>query len=298
MLDQARCIVCPDGGDLVLWSSGDPSPLSAQPHLFSCTAPAAWRHQLYRCRGCGLVLANPRLPSQDLTRLYREMEDPDYVTETPWRRMTADRVMARLETYLSPGRLLDAGCFTGVLLEAAQDRGWETVGVEPSHWAAAIAEKNKLTVLNCTLEEAGLPDGSFDAIVLADVIEHVVAPNETLKVVHRLLKPGGVLWMTTPNVESLLARVMGRRWYGFSLAHLYYFSPRSLSLLLARSGMEPRDLSTYGRWFTLEYWLSRASCYGPLFSLPAWLLARLGGGQRPIYLDLRDQMQVFARKHA
>src|SRR5688572_24129227 len=88
------------------------------------------------CDGCGLVRLSPRQSWEFLEDAYRESEDPLYMTEAPSRTATARAMLKLVERHVKPGRILDAGCGPGMLLDAAKSRGWSPTGVELCRWAA------------------------------------------------------------------------------------------------------------------------------------------------------------------
>ena len=94
--------------------------------------------------------------------------------------------------------ILDVGCAFGTFLRLAANRGWAAKGVEISGFASEIArERGGLEVFNGELSAAPFPEASFDAITFWDVVEHVSWPFDALVSAYRLLRPGGVLLLTT-----------------------------------------------------------------------------------------------------
>lgn len=136
----------------------------------------------------------------------------------------------------SPGHLLDVGCGNGLFLMRARDAGWSTLGLEPDPIAANVAREAGVAVVEGTLDEIET-DLTFDVVSASHVIEHVHDPQQFLRRIYSILKPGGTLWVATPNIRS-----MGHAWYGSAWRglepprHLVLFSKNSLRTLLTDSG--------------------------------------------------------------
>ncbi|MBW3534386.1 MAG: class I SAM-dependent methyltransferase [Gemmatimonadetes bacterium] len=142
---------------------------------------------------------------------------------------------------LAPGRrLLEVGFGNGQLLAQARDGGWEIAGTELSEAQVAPGRARGLDVAAGDLVRDGLYlDRRFDAAVLIEVVEHLPDPTETLRGVAERLVPGGVLYVTTPNVGALSRRLLGGRWSVFDREHVTLMGPRALKALLRRSGFRP-----------------------------------------------------------
>lgn len=145
-------------------------------------------------------------------------------------------------------RLLDVGCSTGAFLMTARKLGFAAEGVEPSVDAATTARNAGLPVFTGFLEEAKFADAIFDAITLIEVIEHLRDPRVLLAECLRIMKPGGILLVTTPNAASWTASAMGAGWDGFSLyamgGHISFFSPETIRTMARRSGFEMARIET------------------------------------------------------
>jgi 2-polyprenyl-3-methyl-5-hydroxy-6-metoxy-1,4-benzoquinol methylase len=134
------------------------------------------------------------------------------------------------------GRLLDVGCGNGVFLLRAKAAGWEVLGVEPDPIAAATARQSGLEVHAGTMDTFD-ETPSFNVVTSSHVIEHVHDPAGFLNQMFRLLRVGGMLWLATPNAQSLGHRRFGRAWRGLEPPrHLAIFSARALRTLLAEAG--------------------------------------------------------------
>jgi 2-polyprenyl-3-methyl-5-hydroxy-6-metoxy-1,4-benzoquinol methylase len=158
------------------------------------------------------------------------------------------RILALLDKPPRDVRLLDVGSSSGALLMTARALGIAAEGVEPSAEAAETARRAGLKVFTGFLEAAGFPDSAFDAVILMEVIEHLREPRPMLAQCRRVLKPGGILLITTPNVASWTASTMGARWDGFSLmamgGHVSFFSPGSIRTISERTGFEAVRIDT------------------------------------------------------
>lgn len=253
--------------------------------------------QVVRCLGCGLVYTNPRPLPQVIAGGYRTSVDPAYVSEDSSRSINAHMSLHVLRRFAKGGRLLDVGCNTGFFLNAAR-LDFEVHGVEPSEWASDFARSRlRLDVVTGTLDQAGFPPGSFDVVTMNDVVEHFTDPQRALQQVAALLRPGGHLYLVTPDIRSLSARVLRGRWWGLRPAHLYYFSPETLARMLRQAGFEVVLRKRYGRIFTWGYWLSRLASYPAPVRVPvAALVKALGLESKFLYLDTRDSMEVVARR--
>lgn len=128
------------------------------------------------------------------------------------------------------GRILDVGCGSGQFLAQMQDLGWEVMGVEPNSEAARIAEgQYGLKVYQETFDKAPLPENNFDAITMNHVIEHLSDPVSALRKCVRLLRPGGILVVITPHLESLGHKLLKKFWQCFDTPrHFYLFSLQTL----------------------------------------------------------------------
>jgi SAM-dependent methyltransferase len=140
------------------------------------------------------------------------------------------------------GRLLDVGCGSGAFLAQMSALGWRTEGIDPDPAAVAGARKAGVSVTQGTLDDLEPAEhaGAFDAITLSHVIEHLHDPAGNMRRINLLLRPGGLLWIATPNLEALGLRRFGRDWLGLDPPrHLVLFTRASLERLLRSAGLEP-----------------------------------------------------------
>jgi len=217
--------------------------------------------RILRCRSCGFGFRQGRSSPQELRDLYRQMDPNVYESEMQGRDRTARKHMKIVERHVRPGRILDVGCASGLFLHRALKSGWDITGVEPSEalYSEARIRLGGKGQLECTtLEEAGLQTG-FDAVTLWDVLEHVPDPRGFLRLCRGLLKHGGYLFLNVPDLDSLEARVLGRRWPLLLPEHLNYFNGDSLRACGERVGFVPVRLGRRRAIFSVKYVAYRAA---------------------------------------
>jgi SAM-dependent methyltransferase len=292
--DPERCRIC--GGALVLARRGRtaaPLPAGFAP---SCHSPGA-HGDLYRCYECGVV-QQPSLPRGGrLLELYREMSDDDYLAEEPGRRRTAGRLLDLLAPHVARGRLLDVGSGHGLLVDEARKRGYAAEGLELSRTAARHArEQLGLTVREIPLEDAGLDSERFDAIVLADVLEHMDDPVGTLERCEELLAPGGALMVVTPDATSFTARLAGARWWALLPSHTCLLPRATLRELIAARGLILTEDVPLVRSFSASYWVQGLAERGGPGGAAMRALAGRVPADTTLSLSLGDERVVLARR--
>jgi SAM-dependent methyltransferase len=227
------------------------------------------------------------------------MEDEKYVKEAAGRRAAARLILKNLAKYKKGGKLLDIGCATGFLLDEARKQGWEVYGVEFSNWAVKYAREklNLPNVTQGTLKEANFSKGFFDAIIMTDVIEHLVDPKATLDEIRQLLRPNGIFCCTTPDIDSTISKMLKAKWWGINQAHLFYFNRKTLEEIFAATGFFPIKMNSHARTFSLGYWFSNFAAYKPSMKFLVNFLDRHPRmASFAICLDLGDQLVAFARR--
>lgn len=156
------------------------------------------------------------------------------------------------------GRLLDVGCGNGGFLWLARQAGWECRGLDFDEGAIAACRARGLDAQVGSVETLAPDEGCYDVITMSHVIEHVHDPVTTLAAVHRLLVPGGMLWLDTPNLDSLGHARFGPAWRDLDPPrHLMLFSQGSLERSLRQTGFQGlrqrwRGMSTFDVYATSE----------------------------------------------
>jgi dolichol-phosphate mannosyltransferase len=272
-----------------------------------------YRH--VRCRACGLVFVNPAPTAAEFDAIYQDPryfanhnEWPygynDYFAEREFYVALFDRRVRQIEQALGVAsghgrRLLDVGCAAGFLLEAARERGWSVAGVEVSRHAVEFAREHlgQEPIHNGDLESARFQEAAFDCITMLDVIEHASDPVRLLREAARVLKPGGVLLLSAPNVASLSARVARRRWFHFKRDHVLFFSERTLRGALDGAGLACIALGRNGKMVSLNYLFARTKTYVPLLGkLLLSTAGRLAVSRRLFYDSWTGELLALCRK--
>lgn len=223
----------------------------------------------------------------------------DYAADRAPLREKAERLLPALERHGAVGRLLDVGCAFGYTLAVAQERGWSVTGVEP---APAVRERTARELgvrVEPDLPAARFPDASFEAVTLWDVIEHLPDPRAALLEVARILAPGGLCSVVTPDGGSLAARLLGARWEERQKMpeHIFFFDRPSLSTLLRSCGFEPLEWGTVGKRMSLDETLARLAPAAPrVLGLLRRAARPLGARRLVAYFDPRWKMAVVARR--
>ena len=233
--------------------------------------------RIVRCKHCGLIYNNPRLDYKSLEKIYSkeyfviEATVPgvdykayaNYIEEEPIIIRSMNARMKKVESFAKhKGRLLDIGCAAGFSLLAAQKRGWEAEGIEYSEFCVNYARSRGLKVHQGTLESFVGNEESLDAITMWDYLEHSPNPLRDLRICFSLLKKGGVILLSIPNVDSWSFKLLKKKWIGFkNIEHLYFFSRKTLVKLAHMAGLNMEDCFYHGKYVSLSFFLSRVQYY-------------------------------------
>lgn len=209
---------------------------------------------LLRCAGCGQLVSQvsaarywetmAQFDRADFNQpAGRELERRFQVA-----RRRLDRIAGLLGKPPQDVRLVDVGCSRGHFVAAAAKLGFQAEGVEPAPYIAAAAQSAGIRVHQGLLEEQQFPGESFDALTLFEVVEHLREPLLLLRECRRVLKPDGVLVISTGNSASWTVTAMGARWDYFHIAqdggHISFFNPGAMRRLAANGGFTVERIET------------------------------------------------------
>ena len=216
-----------------------------------------------KCNCCGLVFSNPQADVATLENYYSSSywedkwpqalrSDQESVAQAV---AYQDREVQRLMQYAKGGRVLEVGSGTGGFLSAARNRGFEPYGVELSTSGVEHSRQvHGLTnIIQGTVEEGKFESSSFDVVFTWHVIEHVLDLDGFVREIHRVLRPGGLLWIGTENYQNATHYLdkMGRLIKGCappfatSSEHTFVFTRKTLSDVLRRRGFEVISCEAY-----------------------------------------------------
>jgi predicted TPR repeat methyltransferase len=250
-----------------------------------------------RCEACGHASLTEMPSEAALAAAYAEASDEASVEEEAGQLETARRSLQRIERFISPGTLVDIGCWTGSFVAAAGARGWTASGIEPSVWAVDQARARGLDVRLADLTQPGIEPATMRCVVMCDVIEHLLDVSDAIGAAVTMLQSGGLLYLTTPDAGGRLPRLMGQRWWSILPMHVQYFTRDSMRRLLERHGLRVVDAASHPKVFTARYYAGRLSGYAPrLAAAGVGITRRIGLDERLIAPDFRDRMQVLAIK--
>lgn len=268
---------------------------------FRCTSVGYGSHaQIVRCNRCGYIYANPRWSDDHLLDAYTAVEDSTYVEERQGRELTFTRHLEAMEKRIGKanGRsLLDVGAYVGIFVETARNAGWNAMGVEPSNWAAQLAQQDGIPVICGTQDSPELADKTFDVITMWDVIEHVDDPSAEMEKAYQMLNPGGWLVVHTMDVDSLAAKLLKSRWPWYMDMHIHYFSQRTMRQMLEKNGYSVVWSGVQGRFLTMSYLGTRvAAWHTGLGRIVTTIIDGLGLGKTAVPINFGDLFTVYARK--
>jgi 2-polyprenyl-3-methyl-5-hydroxy-6-metoxy-1,4-benzoquinol methylase len=265
---------------------------------------AARGHWIARCGGCGFVQLERRPTADELSAVYTEtyFKKARYHLDEAARREQERRIDLIKSQRVRPGaRVLDVGCAAGDFVIAAE-RTYAVWGIDPSPHAIATA-KNRHPAAAERLHVGGagdapVPDNSFDAVTLWDVVEHLDDPVTVLRAASAKLKPGGLLFLSTPNVDTVVAKLMGPRWaFMTPPEHIGFYSRATLQALLGRCGFLETDWRTCGKWINLGFLAYKARRVFPELIPRGLVDALLDGrtGRTVLYIPTGDIQYVAAK---
>jgi 2-polyprenyl-3-methyl-5-hydroxy-6-metoxy-1,4-benzoquinol methylase len=257
--------------------------------------------RIVRCRACALVYVNPRLTMRALTALYdaQAISPTDYYVRTE--REDARSFDARLrliERHRPVGSLLDLGCGPGTFSQVARARGWRTRGLDLNAASVARCHALGLDVVCGAFPNPAFAGATFDAVVMNDFLEHLTDPAGAVAVARELLAPEGVLFVTTPNIGSTVARLTGRRWLHLKPnEHIVYFDSGTIRALLTRAGFRVEYLRSVGRVRNLAVAVDKLALIGRLPArLARLLMPRVIAERVSFVLNPGDEMAIVARR--
>ncbi len=264
------------------------------PHCTICETPSPFLlkkdgYDLYQCPTCGLAFVHPQ-PKEDFLKDKVYSYESGYqsnkrgnFTDKP-KDIKTKRIFEILDDLEQEGNLLDVGCSSGEFMHYAELQGFSAYGVELNRRTAEVAQEHGLNVFNGFLQDAKYENEFFDVIFLGDVIEHVTSPHDLLKECTRVLKRGGIIVISTPNLDCFWSKMTFQLYRLFKIPwssvtppyHLFQFSVGNLYRLMRcynYSAAEsfflrpPRLMYELGSLHLLKHWKQNKSVKNLFFMI-------------------------------
>lgn len=201
---------------------------------------------LVKCKSCGFVFCS-RIPTDNEILTHYHNYPIGYGTDSKITIKRINELLDEFEKFRKINKLLDVGCGPGLFLIEAKKRGWEVFGTEYTDKQLEYLKKKGITALKGKLNDKSFENENFDVIISSEVLEHINNPIEEIKNFHRLLRKGGLLYITTPNFNAI-ERFLLKGDYNIIEypEHLCYYTPKTINFLLSNNGFKKLKITTTG----------------------------------------------------
>tara|TARA_X000000950_G_C13742618_1_gene589210 strand:+ start:87 stop:905 length:819 start_codon:yes stop_codon:yes gene_type:complete len=200
---------------------------------------------LCQCADCDFVFSKQIPTEMELINHYNQYSRNDYLSSLTIKRY--NELLDKFEKYRKKNKLLDVGCGIGYFLDEAQKRGWEVYGTEYTNDAIKICQEKNINVSKGILEPKNYELEKFDVITSFEVIEHINNPIDELTNFYKILRKGGLVYVTTPNFNSLLRYRLKSDYNVICYPeHLSYYNPNTLNKVFTRVGFKTKKIQSTG----------------------------------------------------
>lgn len=201
---------------------------------------------IYSCTQCR-TLYTGHVPASEEEQDYDQYYSESNLSVPAFVRERVGEIVKGFSLYRTTGNFLDIGFGAGTMLEIAKDSGWNAHGLEVSKPAVLHARSLGFEVFHGSLAEARYPNGYFDVIAASEILEHLADPAVELREAVRILRPGGLLWATTPSARALSFRLLKQDWSVLSPPeHIQLYSKHGAMKLLKDAGFAKVAFRTHG----------------------------------------------------
>jgi len=221
------------------------------PSCINCTSIALQRVNpvkkivLLKCTNCKLVFSKITPNEDELLKFY--LKYPEYGLISPITFSRYNRLLDEFQKYRNTNNILDVGCGNGFFLDEAKKRGWNVFGSEFYDRSIEICKGKGIEMVKGRFTSQSFPSIQFDVITSFEVLEHTHTPKEEIQDIYSCLRPGGLVYITTPNFDSLSRYLLGDKWSVISYPeHLSYFSTYSIRYLFEKTGFKTILVQTTG----------------------------------------------------
>jgi 2-polyprenyl-3-methyl-5-hydroxy-6-metoxy-1,4-benzoquinol methylase len=159
---------------------------------------------MQKCMDCNFVFASSIPTIEELIAHYNTYTRDDYLSPITIKRY--HEILDGFEQYRKTNKLIDVGCGIGYFLEVAKERGWEVYGTEYSERLIGLLREKGITIHEGQLNSKNYEEDFFDVVTSFEVIEHINNPISEINQIGKLIRKGGLVYITTPNFNSLLRR--------------------------------------------------------------------------------------------
>lgn len=224
-----------------------------------------------------------------------------YLEDKPWISRNMKKYFSLVRKYKTGGKLLDVGCAMGFFLELAIREGFDAFGFDTSEYAVSMGKKTfNGRMRQSTIGDVRYAPKSFDVISMLDVVEHLHDPVSDLRRLSGFLKDDGIMLLATGNCDSVVAKLLRRRWTFYTPPqHLYFFTKKTFTAMLGKAGFVPIRWFSIGKWLSLRYvlHLARTNSESRIGNRLYHLLQKSPLGKLPLYLAMGDNMAVIVKKN-
>jgi 2-polyprenyl-3-methyl-5-hydroxy-6-metoxy-1,4-benzoquinol methylase len=204
------------------------------------------KNYLVKSRSSGFVFCS-RIPTEQEIQDHYGNYPVGYGTGSAITTIRINEALDGFETFRSTNNMLDVGCGAGLFLTEAKKRGWQVYGTEFTDKQLEYLQNKGITTLKGKLNSEAFNDVMFDVIISSEVIEHINNPVEEIKHFHRLLRTGGLVYITTPNFNALERFLLKGDYDIIEFPeHLCYYTAKTIDLLLTRNGFKKLKATTTG----------------------------------------------------
>lgn len=220
--------------------------------LYGATSGIQGAQTIVQCLDCPMIYENPRFPEAAIIAGYSSSDDAAHDSQHAIRTLSFVKALRSLSKFIpEPGaKVLDIGTAGGAFLEAAEQFGFQSYGLEPSRYLVNSGKARGLNIQQGTIEHNNFKPDTFDMITFWDVLEHLAEPKRALQLARPLLKKNGLLLINYPDIGTWQAKLAGSKFWWLMSVHLAYFNRASISEICKRSGYEIVTFKPY--WQTLQ----------------------------------------------